>query len=60
MDIGLPELIIVLVILLILFGSTRLPKLSKAIGQSAKELKDGFEGYSRDGKKTEEAPQKQQ
>jgi sec-independent protein translocase protein TatA len=42
MDFGLPELIIILVILLLLFGSTRLPKLSRSIGQSAKELKEGF------------------
>lgn len=44
MDIGLPELIIILVILLLLFGATRLPKLARSIGQSAKELQDGFKG----------------
>jgi sec-independent protein translocase protein TatA len=43
MDVGWPELIIVLVILLLLFGSTKLPKLSRSIGESARELKDGFE-----------------
>ena len=47
MDIGLPQLIIILVILLLLFGSSRLPKLSRSIGESAKELKDGFEGVSK-------------
>ena len=45
-DIGWPELIIVLVILLLLFGSTKLPKLSRSLGQSAKELRDGFAGKS--------------
>ena len=44
MDIGWPELIIVLVILLLLFGSSKLPKLTRSIGESAKNLKDGFEG----------------
>ena len=44
MDIGWPELIIVLVILLLLFGSTKLPKLTRSIGESARELKSGFEG----------------
>lgn len=44
MDIGWPELVIVLVILLLLFGSTKLPKLTRSIGQSAKELRDGFAG----------------
>ncbi len=44
MDIGLPELIIILVILLLLFGSSRLPKLTRSIGESARELKDAFGG----------------
>lgn len=46
MDIGWPELIIVLVILLLLFGSTKLPKLTRSIGESARELKAGFDGKS--------------
>jgi sec-independent protein translocase protein TatA len=43
-DIGLPELIIILVILLLLFGARRLPKLSRSIGESARELREGFTG----------------
>lgn len=42
MDIGLPELLVVLVILLLLFGASRLPKLAKSIGESAGELKKGL------------------
>lgn len=42
--IGLPELIIILVILLLLFGSTKLPKLAKSLGESAHELKKGIDG----------------
>jgi sec-independent protein translocase protein TatA len=40
---GLPELIIILVILLLLFGATRLPKLARSLGESAGELRKGFE-----------------
>lgn len=40
---GLPELIIILVILLLLFGSTKLPKLAKSLGESAGELQKGFD-----------------
>lgn len=40
---GLPELIIILIILLLMFGASRLPKLSRSIGQSAGELRKGFE-----------------
>lgn len=41
---GLPELIIILLVLLLLFGSTKLPKLARSIGESANELQKGFEG----------------
>ena len=41
---GLPELIVILVILMLLFGATRLPKLARSLGESAGELKKGFEG----------------
>jgi sec-independent protein translocase protein TatA len=40
--IGTPELIVVLVILLLLFGAKKLPELSKSLGQSARELKKGL------------------
>lgn len=40
---GLPELIIILVILLLLFGSTKLPKLARSLGESAGELQKGFD-----------------
>jgi sec-independent protein translocase protein TatA len=41
MNLGAPELIIVLVVVLLLFGSTRLPKLARSIGQASKEFKEG-------------------
>lgn len=44
LGLGLPELIIVLVILLLLFGATRLPKLARSLGESAGELQKGFQG----------------
>lgn len=48
---GLPELIIILVILLLLFGATRLPKLARSIGESVGELQKGAQkGF--DGTKT--------
>jgi len=40
---GPMELIIILVIVLLLFGSTQLPKLARSIGSSAKELREGLE-----------------
>lgn len=55
-DIGLPELIIILVVLLLLFGAKRLPKLSRSIGQSARELRDGFTGDTKKDTNTEPKP----
>lgn len=43
---GLPmggELWIILLIVLILFGPSQLPKLAKMVGKSAKALKEGME-----------------
>ncbi|MEY2880716.1 MAG: Sec-independent protein translocase protein TatA [Verrucomicrobiota bacterium] len=39
MGLGAPELILVLVILLVLFGGSKLPSLAKGLGQSVKEFK---------------------
>ena len=41
-DLGLPELIVILVILLLLFGGKKLPQLAKSLGESMKELRKGF------------------
>lgn len=36
------ELLIVLVIILLLFGAKKLPELSRAVGESVKEIRKGF------------------
>lgn len=46
---GIPqggELLVILVILLLLFGASRLPKLARSMGQAGKEFKQGLkDGY---------------
>ena len=37
---GLPELIVILVIVVIIFGANRLPELGKGIGAAIKNFKD--------------------
>lgn len=46
--IGPLEVIIVLAVILLIFGPTKLPSLAKAIGKSVVELKDGLRGKSAD------------
>jgi sec-independent protein translocase protein TatA len=50
---GFPELIIILVILLLLFGSTKLPKLARSLGESAGELQKGFDQAKTPAKKAD-------
>jgi sec-independent protein translocase protein TatA len=44
MNFGMGELLVILVILLLVFGASRLPKLAKSIGEDGGELRNGFEG----------------
>lgn len=39
---GTPELVIILVVVLLIFGPKNLPKLGSAIGKSVKSLRDGL------------------
>ena len=36
---GMPELIVILVILLLIFGATKLPEIGKSIGKTISEFK---------------------
>lgn len=40
---GTPELIVIFVIILLLFGGSKLPKLARSIGTSARELRKGLQ-----------------
>lgn len=43
-NIGLPEILVVLVILLLLFGGKKIPELMKGLGKGVKSFKDGMNG----------------
>ena len=43
MRIGTQELIIILIVVIIIFGPTQIPKLTKMFGKSVKSFKDGME-----------------
>jgi sec-independent protein translocase protein TatA len=40
-NLGAPELLIVLVVILLLFGGTKLPQLARSLGQAKKEFEAG-------------------
>ena len=40
MNLGIPELLIVLAVVLLLFGSTKLPKLARSLGEASKEFRN--------------------
>ncbi len=48
-NIGGPEIILILVVVLLVFGAARLPKLARSLGASAKEFRKGVdEGVDED------------
>lgn len=53
---GLPEIIILLVIVLILFGPGRIGKIAGELGQGIKNFRDGMSGSKKEGE-TQEPPQ---
>ena len=57
---GMPggmELWIILIVVLVIFGPTQVPKLAKMFGKSAKALKDGIDGkFEEDDEKSADKP----
>ncbi|MEE9298926.1 MAG: twin-arginine translocase TatA/TatE family subunit [Acidimicrobiia bacterium] len=46
---GPPEIIVIVVVLVLLFGAKRLPELARSLGSSARELRKGLaEGAEED------------
>ena len=46
--IGLPELLIILAIIIVIFGANRLPGLGRGIGSAIKNFKDGIKDETAD------------
>ena len=45
--IGIPELLIILVIILVLFGASRLPEIGRGIGKGIRNFKEANRGDDR-------------
>lgn len=53
---GAPELIVILIILLVLFGGSKLPSLARGLGQSMKEFKKASKEIDEEPKPIEAKP----
>ncbi len=51
--IGVPELIVILVIALVVFGPGKLPEIGSALGKGIRDFKKSFEGADEELKKVE-------
>lgn len=49
-NIGMGELVVILIVVLLLFGAKRLPEVARAIGRSVKSLKEGMNESTQDSK----------
>ena len=56
MSLGAPELLIILLIVLLLFGGSKLPKLARSLGQAQKEFKEGSDAPKGDDPASKDSP----
>ena len=50
--IGMPELVIILLIVIVIFGANRLPQLGRGIGTAIKNFKEGIKEETKETKET--------
>lgn len=54
LGLGIPELVVILVIILVLFGPRRLPQMGQAIGKTIRQLRKAQEGEDEEEEETYE------
>ena len=55
--IGFPELIVIMVVALLVFGPGKLPEIGNALGKGIRDFKKAFEGVEDDPKTIETKPE---
>lgn len=48
MNLGLPEILLIALVVLLLFGGKKIPELMKGLGKGVKSFKDGVNGLDED------------
>jgi sec-independent protein translocase protein TatA len=56
MGLGAPEIIIIALVVLLLFGGKKIPELMKGLGKGVKEFKDAQNGANNETVNTEDKP----
>ena len=47
-NLGLPELLVILIVALLVFGAARLPEIGRSLGKALHEFKKGMQGDEQD------------
>ena len=55
---GTPEILIIVLVVLVIFGPKNLPKLGSALGKTVKNVREGIEGDEEEETEDEAAPKK--
>lgn len=50
-NLGVPELVVILIIVLVLFGGKKIPELTRSMGQAVRQFKLGMDGKTDKDKK---------
>ncbi|NPB03011.1 MAG: twin-arginine translocase TatA/TatE family subunit [Thermotogae bacterium] len=59
MNLGLPEIIIILVVIMLLFGPSQLPKLARGLGEAMKEFRRASSEITDEVKKASDESEKE-
>jgi sec-independent protein translocase protein TatA len=57
-NLGPTEIILIVLVIFLLFGATRLPQLAKALGQSKKAFREGIDEGEREVREVRKEPEK--
>lgn len=60
MNIGLPEILLLALVVLLFFGGKKIPELMKGLGKGVKSFKDGINGIEDDLKEKKEETKDEQ